>query len=919
MFKRIFLFFFIAITTNSFAQYYTSGDDPASVHWRYFKNKHVTLLFPVQSECFAKNIFNLASNDSLLRAIGFVKTKLPIVVHSYISISNGMVAWAPKRVELNAIPDQSIYPEIWYRQLAIHEFRHVAQFELLNQGLTKGIATIFGQHFLGALIGRFPVWLLEGDAVWHETRYGYSGRGRMSDFLMQPAAFLDENKKVKYENLFFGSYNYFVPDYYKMGYINVAYGYMKKDKLWSRAFANTGRRPYTLVPVNRVLIDAFSMKKAKFTIEAMSYFKHRYDSINAAFSVYKDVLTSNSNDFISYEYPFTTSKKTIVALKSGMSYPSQFVEIDSLGVEHTLFNTGYVMERSVDVKNDILVWSENVNDIRWDNRSYSDVFMYNISEDRIYRISKNKYYYAPSISVDMKNILVVENGPDGVSRIKEIELATRKILKNIELDSNKMALSPKWLDDNTIVFIQLDEKGKSIRSLSLNNLKQKEILKPAFVDIASLFIKGDSLIYESCQGKKREIHAFLLKEKIDKQLTDCRYGAFYPSVNKNKLIFSEYTENGYKIKEVSLETMKWQTSLLVKVLKDPYFAIDTTGLSMLYSFKSAIVDSAKAKKYHKMAHLFYFHSWAPVYIDPNDPTNVLQGLSIMSQNALGTAITSLGYYKMVDDIYNTYYVDFSYSGLYPKLDLSYVATTQNYRISYSERALFSSQSFRPTVTLPFDFSLGKMNRKLVFTGCYSFDNYYQLTDSKNYFQQKYYSTYLQFYNLKRTSIRDLRPSLGFSTLVLRSFSLHNDLKGKFYAKTYVYLPGIMKHHSFVLAYEYQKYDNYPLNVGTFGSSITLPVIFNKLDIYDMSVFSASYRFPLVYPDLRIGSLMYLKRIDLNLFANRYQNVGQTVGVDVNAESNIFRLPYPVNFGLRVYYSPNLRKFGYDILSFSINF
>ena len=53
---------------------------------------------------------------------------MPIILHPYQMNSNGMVVWAPRRLELYTTPmADPLYARDWVTQLAVHEGRHIGQ------------------------------------------------------------------------------------------------------------------------------------------------------------------------------------------------------------------------------------------------------------------------------------------------------------------------------------------------------------------------------------------------------------------------------------------------------------------------------------------------------------------------------------------------------------------------------------------------------------------------------------------------------------------------------------------------------------------------------------------------------------------------------------------------------------------------
>ncbi len=110
---------------------------------------------------------------------------LPLVLHNRTVVSNAMVSPTPFRADFFTMPGQNSYSQPWDKQLTLHEYRHAAQMQKLNQGFTSGLKVLFGDQAIGAIIGVFlPFWFIEGDAVFVETIYSESGRGRSPEFIM---------------------------------------------------------------------------------------------------------------------------------------------------------------------------------------------------------------------------------------------------------------------------------------------------------------------------------------------------------------------------------------------------------------------------------------------------------------------------------------------------------------------------------------------------------------------------------------------------------------------------------------------------------------------------------------------------------------------------------------------------------------
>ncbi len=124
---------------NASGQFYETGQEPASVKWLQIKTGRFTVIYPdsygKQGIIYA-NTLEKAYSD-LLTLYPEKKIKIPVVIHSLTTKSNGYVAWAPRRMELYPTPEQNTIPLATEKQLAIHELAHVFQMKSLNSGFSR--------------------------------------------------------------------------------------------------------------------------------------------------------------------------------------------------------------------------------------------------------------------------------------------------------------------------------------------------------------------------------------------------------------------------------------------------------------------------------------------------------------------------------------------------------------------------------------------------------------------------------------------------------------------------------------------------------------------------------------------------------------------------------------------------------------
>src|SRR6187402_1857168 len=177
---------FLFLHTGIFAQQF--GGNPPSVKWQRINTVPARIIFPTGLDSPARQIAAIINQLSrtTLPTIGERQQKIDIVLQNQTVIPNGYVGLAPFRSEFYLTPDQNsleLGSLPWQKTLAIHEYRHVQQYNNFRVGLSKGFYYLFGeggQALANAL--SIPNWFWEGDAVYQETLISRQGRGRLPYF-----------------------------------------------------------------------------------------------------------------------------------------------------------------------------------------------------------------------------------------------------------------------------------------------------------------------------------------------------------------------------------------------------------------------------------------------------------------------------------------------------------------------------------------------------------------------------------------------------------------------------------------------------------------------------------------------------------------------------------------------------------------
>ncbi len=943
-----------------FSQYYISGTDPASIKWRKIETDNFRIVFPDDYSIQAQQIAGVLTKVYSLEAktMGQEPKKIDVLIHAHTAYSNGFVSWAPKRIELYPIPDQTMYSQDWLEQLAIHEYRHVVQISQLNKGFTKALTYIFGEQAIGAVLGLYvPLWLLEGDAVSTETAFSYAGRGRMPWFEQEMRAQILEKGIYSYDQAYFETYNHYTPNYYNLGFLLVAGGRARYGaSLWSDVLHGVAKQSFSITPFNRWLKKRTSYNKDGFYYSILDSIKKEWikQDKGIVFSDF-DPITKRNSSFENLKYPVLSNDSISIVESSGPAELKSLKEVYPDGSFHKLITTGTRSKEPISYANNILVWSELEPDIRWDNRMFSNIIVLNVKSGKSRHLTHKGRYFSPAVRFDGKEVAAVNVDKNYNSELCFLSVSDGTLKKSTSPDSICHIFTPRWSSDGTkIVCVILKNNKKQIAVYEIATDKWKYVTNPDYTEISLPNWKGNNeIIYTGSYSGKEEIYCLDLRNKEITQLTTSKFGAngaFYRAKD-NSIVYSYYTSDGYQLVSANIDSLNPKALSLVSDNSVDLASAISAQEGGVPDF-SGIKDSTafEEKKYSKW-NLFNFHSWAPAFININDEL-VYPGVSAMSQNLLGTTVTSLGYNADPQMSDEKYYFSFDYTGLYPVFNLELKAGNENFSADewqgttyyYADTKITKAQASLGSY-IPFNFKRNKFYRffkpSLYFNYHYQGDYSYSATsygdgsqmgsNGKTQLVSISSQTYsglegsLYFYNLLPTTDRDATYRWGQIFDALYEFCPVGDIDRGSILGLYsrFYFPGLMKHHSIRIGADYQKKskgDVYSTSGSyvtcySFGNYFNYARGYNTYSNDELLSFRGDYIFPLINPDLSIHGVMYLKRITSNLFfdysrsKNNYTltsdgsnysvvNDYKSCGVELRCETHLLRFLYPFTIGGR---------------------
>lgn len=556
--------FIVFVAGNLFGQYYSTGVDPASAKWKQINTENFQIIFQQDFEEQAQKVAGIMESyyNQVGKTLNHSPKKISVILHNQTILSNGYVAWAPKRVEMFATPPQDALPDSWLEHLCVHELRHVVQLDKLNQGLTKIFSLVFGQQATAVVAGQIPMWYYEGDAVSTETAFLNYGRGRSPSFQRGiKTNLLSDEKTYSFDQSLFGSYKTYVPNHYEFGYHLTAYTRKKYGSdVWSNVQDYVACNPYTILPTPfafyRGLKKHIGLSQKELYHESLNYLDSVWTDQHSLkdFPKSKYVQQYAINEYEDYLNPVFIDNDQILALKKGLSHIPQFVLVGAQS-EKRIYEPGYVINDDFSYANGLVVWAEYQADIRWANREYTALKLLNVETRRAKYIAKKERYFSPDISLKTQQIVVVE-----VNQLNESLLVildkSGSVLKTIQPQKGSFLQKPRWSDNEKFIYtIELTDHGKQVSRYNLQTETWEFLFKQDEADIQKIVPAENKVFFHSTLNGTDNIFVFEEKSENIFQLTDSKFGIseFNISANKDKIIAGEYASQGSRVITVPLE------------------------------------------------------------------------------------------------------------------------------------------------------------------------------------------------------------------------------------------------------------------------------------------------------------------------------------------------------------------------------
>ena len=883
------------------AQYYTWGSDPVRLKWSTMRSRDVRVIYPDTAANIARHTLFYIRTVQPDISYGFTHgpMRIPFVIHPENFQSNGLVMYLPKRVEFLSSPAIDGYSMPWLKQLVAHEYRHAVQYNNLDRGVIRALSYLLGQQ--GSTIGLLcmPFWAMEGDAVMSETQMSSFGRGLQPSFTLAYRAMErvgDGRRNI--DKWFCGSYRDYIPDHYELGYQLCSYACERYGpEVWNNVARYGSRNPYVFAITRVALGKYYDTNVSRLFRETFDDLRHHWDSLPAQDDSAQSLVRLPEGNHTTYRWPLPLGDTVVLALKEDFDRPARFVRVDTrTGEERTVCYVGSVSTRPA-LAGGRVWWTEYRRSKLFEQRVNSQLCYMNLADGRPRTFAGRRNVLYPTGAGD-DALAWVEYNPDGRYTVvlRRGEREERFAMEGLT-EIHGLA----WDDLTRALYVLVtDDSGMWLGRIGAGGLEP--LTRGAYITLSDLRAGGGRLWFGSIQSGRDEVHCFDLERGTEYRLSTSKYGSFEPMPAGGEVLMTTYDRLGYRLTRQAADSLACRVEparLPLNLVNPPrrsWGVVNLDTVHFVYTDSLAAEPKFRTKRYPKLPNLVNVHSWMPAAFDPfevADEKNISLnlGVTLVSQNLLSNTegFFSYGWNRSEGSLFR---LGVRYFGLGVRFDLdaAYGGNQMFYGLG-GQRTPSPDKYYSVglTATLPLYLQRGYHTRQFSVATGWNFSNGMvanvgnirwdeetgSITNIEHIgFREGLHSLSFSvgYSDLTRLAHRDFVSPWGYTVSAGYTFNpsdrhFSDLLSG--YVK--LYTPGFLPHNSLTVAATYQtSVGGYKFPSGyaplSYRSTRLVPRGFTSADIVSNDYFAAAvdYQFPLCYPEGGIGSVLYFKRIRLNV-------------------------------------------------------
>lgn len=885
------------------------GGTPPSVKWKQIQTDTVRIIFPSGMDSQAQRVAALVHQQAAIKhaALGDRVKRINIVLQNQTTISNAYVGLGPFRSEFYLTPSFNNFDlgsTPWADQLAIHEYRHVQQFNNFHHGISNLLGVLFGEE--GYALGvnaSIPDWFFEGDAVYNETTLSSQGRGRLPQFLNDYPALWAAGKDYSWMKLRNGSLKDFVPSHYNLGYLLVNYGYQQYGlDFWGKVTRDASAFRGLFYPFQHAVKKHAGVNYKTFRKQAYEFYRSRLppDSLSKDEAGPAPILSLNKAVLTNYTYPYAISPDSIIYSKTSTRKRTAFFIRDSNG-QHRLKTRDISLDDQFSYRNGKLVYAAYQNDPRWRWRDYSVIKLLDVNTGNQTTLTHKSKYFTPDISASGNRIAAVYAPMDGNSEIHILDATDGKVQSRISSNEITVFTDPKFIsEDSLITSVRLRDGKMALAIADIPKGSLTRLTDPTFNVIGLSCIDSGRIFFTASYKGADNIFAIRMGDPQVYQLTDYSLGNYYVNVANGKMSWSAFTADGYQLQQIEESKLNWT----------PVSSQTTTALQPLFEVSHGTESSSiltignrdfPVSKYRKGTRLLNFHSWRPYYEDPEFT------FSLYGENVLNTLQTELYYLYNENDKTNAAGVTLTFAQWFPYINFGTQYTFDRSSVVNNQLREWAQLDTRVGLSIPLSWNSNRTFKQFNAGTNLYYRNQYNRGANKDSFPSVnfgYLQHYIQWGQQVEQATQHIYPRFGYFLTGNYQYIINKYKSWQGLAEATVYLPGFFSNHSIVVNGDFQETDTVNR---AFSNRMAYSRGYNAAYFSRMWRISGNYHFPLWHMDFGFANIVYINRIRANAFYdltrvysnNKLQTADQrSFGGEIYFDTKWWN-QYSLSFGFRV--------------------
>lgn len=928
------LLFSFLLSGAASAQHF--GGNPPSIKWRQINTDTVRVIFPQSLHQMGTEVAAIVHHlaRSSLSTIGGRTRKIDIVLQNQTIRSNGYVGLGPYRSEFYLTPRQNNF-ELgslpWHHSLALHEYRHVQQFNNFRKGLSRVMYYAFGEQGQGfANSTAVPDWFFEGDAVDQETRYSLQGRGRLPYFFNPYRSLWAAGKDYSWMKLRNGSYRDMVPDHYRLGYMLVAYGRGRYgNDIWRNISGEAAAFRGLFYPFQRAFRNHTGQRFGAFRDEALETFREgktpilsgaepsggpedplspKLSSPAARNDTAARFGAAHKHFAADEEFPQWINDTSIVYVRSSYRNTPAFYTRNILtGAEKRIKWKNISPDNYFSYRNGKIVYTSFQTDARWAWRNYSVITVLDTETGEQSTITQKSKYFSPDISADGNRVVAALYEPSGHSTLHLLAAASGALITEMPNPNSYVFTQTKFFQGDSVVSAVRNARGEmALMVFDLLNGGSRPLVPFGMHVIGWPQVNRDTVFFTMSYGDRDRLfaeaggrHYIFLPEWKNSST-----GSYHLSAANGQYAWTVFTAAG-------MHTLhgrgKWQPVQIAPYANRPLAPgqpqIPHTNSPLAPNpapIAPRINRSPQADTSRNAVQQWVIHpgmqeatpstalweSGAERYpITPYRKTTRLfnfhswrpfisdpeYSYSLIGENILNTLLSdlSLTYNRNERSLETS--ASFRYGGWFPVLSAGGAYVLHRSLPDSAGSITWNEANTSVGAGIPLSFHQGLYTRRLNLNGSFNTRQVQYTGAAKQRYANKQFNFAdfsVSFTNQRLKALQNIYPAFAQAVSFRHRAVLNHYTARQSLLNGAFYFPGFSVNHSLVLQAAYQGRDT--LQQYNFSNIFPFARGYPNLNFPRMWKLGINYHFPVAYPDLGFANIAYLLRVRANIYYDHAQ-------------------------------------------------